>query len=275
MMRRSLLCPLMGGGGCNSGDESDFICAKKGRTNVSNELDGTNLTPPPQLSESAEERKLCGGTQDISVVLARKNIIDPGLEEDIVKPVFDNAMYKDFQRVDVRENLQSNLDGVDTKDWSQGSAFSNESEEGSENIATSGVETSKRELSISPSTPVGPKDKEMRKKDEGQNAGASPDLRQVNAGADRNILPKTTSRTRCFTVSDASPVPGSTGKKESRSHSLGGTARKKVGAKRKLLPGQSLLPDMFKGLFKPPSVAKYVDGKEKAIKKGDDFDDKI
>ena len=184
-------------------------------------------------------------------------------------------MYKDFQRVDVRENLQSNLDGVDTKDWSQGSAFSNESEEGSENIATSGVETSKRELSISPSTPVGPKDKEMRKKDEGQNAGASPDLRQVNAGADRNILPKTTSRTRCFTVSDASPVPGSTGKKESRSHSLGGTARKKVGAKRKLLPGQSLLPDMFKGLFKPPSVAKYVDGKEKAIKKGDDFDGKI
>ena len=115
----------------------------------------------------------------------------------------------------------------------------------------------------------------MRKKDEGQNAGASPDLRQVSAGADRNILSKTNSRTRRFTVSDASPRLGSSGKKDSRSHSLGGAARKKVGAKRKLLPGQSLLPDMFKGLFKPPSVAKYVDVEEKFMKRSEDFDGKI
>ena len=41
---------------------------------------------------------------------------------------------------------------------------------------------------------------------------------------------------------------------------------------RKLLPGQSLLPDMFKGLFKPPSVAKYVGVEEKFNKKSKDFD---
>ena len=32
---------------------------------------------------------------------------------------------------------------------------------------------------------------------------------------------------------------------------------------------------MFKGLLKPPSVAKYVDVEEKFIKKSEDFDDKI
>ena len=73
-------------------------------------------------------------------------------------------------------------------------------------------------------------------------------------------------------MSDASPRVGRSDSRDSRAHSVGGTARKKVGAKRKLLPGQSLLPDMFKGLFKPPSVAKYVGVEEKFNKKSKDFD---
>ena len=64
-------------------------------------------------------------------------------------------------------------------------------------------------------------------------------------------------------MSDASPRVGRSDSRDSRAHSVGGTARKKVGAKRKLSPGQSLLPDLFNGLFKPPSVAKYVGVEEK------------
>ena len=44
----------------------------------------------------------------------------------------------------------------------------------------------------------------------------------------------------------------------SRSSSVADKTRKKAGAKRRLIPGQALLPTMFSGLFKPSTGAEYA-----------------
>ena len=103
---------------------------------------------------------------------------------------------------------------------------------------------------MSPNTPVGPVDKEKRifmfeKMD------TSPQLRGINAGDDRNVTLNVSARARCNTVSGLDNMPGTPDMYKTRSKSMVSTSRKKRIIKRKLIPGQTLLPEMFGGLFKP------------------------
>ena len=246
---------------------------------MSDKLDRTELTPPPKLSESNEERKLWGHTVDISRALASNNIVDPRLEDNYLKPVSENALYTHFSRVDeehVHEEKanvvdapenKNILEGVNITDWSQNSDFKADTMEEKENTDL----PKKRELSISPSTPVGPINKE-RKDLESFETCASPILRDMTAGKDRNIVLKTRERGRFNSVSDGGYMPKTPNDSLTRSNSFGGMTRKKRCVKRKLIPGQALLPAMFSGLFKPCG-AKYDDGKDAENNKDDGPDD--
>ena len=77
-------------------DGVDCVSGLKKKTNISDNLDGTSLTPPPKLSDNTEVRKLFGGTFYISKALASNDIVDPALENNELRQVFDNSLYKRF-----------------------------------------------------------------------------------------------------------------------------------------------------------------------------------
>jgi len=266
-------------GGVNGSLEQDGVDCVSGlrkKTNISDNLDGTSLTPPPKLSDSTEERKLFGGTLDISKALASNDIVDPALENNELRQVFENSLYKRFSRVQENEDNQvvneqgqdtaavGVLEGVDTSDWSQGSDFSMDKIE--KEIAPTetpdvSIFINKRELSVSPNTPVGPCNKEL-KNGEVQSVGGSPVLRTLAARDDANISIMPNTRGRCHTLSNTGSILNTPNLMGPRSSSVGGKTRKKVGAKRRLIPGQALLPTMFSGLFKPSTGAGYAKNEE-------------
>ena len=262
--------PLVGG--VNGSLEDDCVPGAKKKTNISDNSDGMNLTPPPKLSESTEDKKLLGLICDISKALASNNIVDPALEDNVSRPVFDNALYKRFSRVQESVNNQAvsggghvmaaggDLEGVDTSEWSQGSDFSLD-EKNKEIVPTETSEFSfinkKCELSVSPNTPVGPLNKGHKNK-EVQLGDGSPILRTLIAREDANSSLMSNTRGRCHTLSNFDNIAKTPNMNVSRSSSVGDKTRKKAGAKQRLIPGQALLPTMFSGLFKPSTGAGYV-----------------
>ena len=164
------------------------------KTNVSDQLDQTVLTPPAPVSQSLEELKLWRHTLDITSALTRNNLVRSSSLQDVRMNLFDNCLYSHF----ARERTASvgdipSCEEFDLQGLSKETVF-NESDPDvggnsacKQEVEVETVNMLKRCLDVSPSTVVGPSVK-FGKDDMEVDPCTSPILREVKAADDRNSM---------------------------------------------------------------------------------------
>ena len=120
----------------------------------------------------------------------------------------------------------------------------------------------KRRLFISPNTPVGPDSKQLHTDEAMEQDNGSPVLNTVRAADDRNTTFPTRRNTIASSVGTVKTIAGPVRPRLSSESQLLGRKRKSI--RRKLVPGQQLLPEMFsKSKFKPSHFNSTIEMKKK------------
>ena len=87
---------------CMAEDDNKAPVARGSPTDMSNEMERAEITPPPQLSESSQDRRLYGHTLDITGALANNNILPRSASlQKLSSVVRNNTLFNEFP---TREN---------------------------------------------------------------------------------------------------------------------------------------------------------------------------